>query len=129
MRVIFYIIGMLMTMLSISRVFIHHQYIYIITIIIGLALAVCGRIGLDKKIRNFLYKKLLKDFPLIYTPWAYDGRFHITPNNAHTIGIGIWIGKEYLRQGIQIFIPYFSFTFYIHTKHQAEKIFDKNNPF
>lgn len=78
--------------------------------------------------RNFIYKKLIKSFPLIYTPWAYDGIFHLTPNYAHTIGIGIWIGKQYLRQGISIYMPYFSFNFYIHNKQKAEKIWYKNNP-
>ncbi len=77
--------------------------------------------------RDFIYKKLLRGFPLIKTPFSYNGIIHVTPNYAHTIGFSVWIGKQYLRQGISLHIPYFNFSFYIHNKEKAHEIWYKNN--
>ncbi len=78
--------------------------------------------------RNFLYKKLLKGHPLTTDGWHYDGRFHVTPNRNYTFGFGFSIGKGFLRQGISIYVPWFCFTFYIHSKQKSWEIWDRNYP-
>ena len=78
--------------------------------------------------KKFLYKKLIKDWPFIRNPLFYDGIFQVIYSNDYLIGIGFYIGKKHLRQGIKFYVPLFIFNLYIHSQKKAMKIFkDKLN--
>ena len=49
MNIICYIIGLVISMLSIKEIFNNFQFLYLITLIIGILMAIYGKVNLYKK--------------------------------------------------------------------------------